>query len=943
MINHKNQPIDWSPDTVVMWLNSNGFAHLSKIFIDYNIHHDRFLNLNMNNVNDLLKNTNISTLEKQRLVFSIQKLKAEDQANKTQTRPRIAIPSYSSNNTTTNNRTSETSFMSSSPSPTRTLRKNSCNFDITQYIPKRTSSNETNVHKMLEAFQPTLKASSPTSATTLTTSPRINANDPEILSKLFGKRLPLPTSISQDRRIQVTLDADTFIRLWIKHSSTAADIKHAVLYKLVIEADPSYFLFYHENGIQSTVPLNDDELVYICQTSDDNRTNRVLVVPIEGYNLVRQQRTHYQTRPNYYNGTVSSSTSLSTTYETYSVYYTLTSNFHSSPTPSPISSLENSITGIQLCDPETPREELPLIDLNPAKTTLSSNDLWATMPSAGNEARRPSTATTSELWAVPPSNASSDARRPSATPSLWHIRPSTSTSTSTTLNNTSSSSSSHLWPVGDQRSELSAGITVEGISLHDPPTPINDHSDVDFPASVDTPPSPIGSDKTQRSSSESTVEDTEMFGERPSVEKLYRDIDKYLPGHDLDKEILVEAAAANNVDLNAPSAPPTPSPSAVTPTATTTTKDTTTANAIPPAVSRRLLGHRQSVRVVAKQAHQRWKQATNNIITVNTLLRRKSTKMWDRPVERVKPGEESRIIATDTLMPTKMQWMRGNLIGRGSFGRVYHALNIATGDWLAVKQVDAAVTQSDRRNQDLQAAADALYREIRLLKDLDHENIVQYIGYDSNVEEGHIYIFLEYVPGGSISSLLSQYHLFDEALVKFFTRQILCGLQYLHTRHILHRDIKAGNVLIDHNGVCKITDFGLSKNQQEGAYDPMANNSTMRGTVFWMAPEVLTNNYSAKVDVWSLGCTVLEMMTGEHPWMELTSLAALYQIGNHKAPAIPESASDEARDFLQSCFQIKPEDRPTASELLQHPFVQPDPTFDFKESLKQQARKTQPS
>ncbi|CAO3656635.1 unnamed protein product [Mucor hiemalis] len=827
--------------------------------------------------------------------------------------------------------------MSSSPSPTRTIRKNSCNFDISQYIPKRTSSNETNVHKMLEAFQPTLKASSPTS----TTSPRINANDPEILSKLFGKRLPLPTSISQDRRIQVTLDADTFIRLWIKHSSNAADIKHAVLYKLVIEADPSYFLFYHENGIQSTVPLNDDELVYICQTSDDNRTNRVLVVPVEGYNLVRQQRTHYSTRPNYYNGTVSSSNSLSTTYETYSVYYTLTNNYHNSPTPSPISSLENSITGIQLCDPETPREELPLIDLTPVKTTLTSNDLWATIPSAGNDKRRPST--TADLWAVPPTSAS-DARRPSATASLWHIRPSASTSTSTTFNNNStgnisSSSSSQLWPVGDQRSELSSAVTVEGISLYDPPTPINDHSDVDFPPTVDTPPSPIGSDKTQQSSSESTVEDSEMFGERPSVEKLYRDIDKYLPGHDLDKEILVEAAAANNVDLSSPSAPQTPSTAA-----TTTTKDAAAAaNAIPPAISRRLLGHRQSVRVVAKQAHQRWKQATNNIITVNTLLRRKSTKMWDRPVERVKPGEESRIIASDTPIPTKMQWMRGNLIGRGSFGRVYHALNIATGDWLAVKQVDAAVTQSDRRNQDLQAAADALYREIRLLKDLDHENIVQYIGYDSNVAEGHIYIFLEYVPGGSISSLLSQYHLFDEALVKFFTRQILCGLQYLHTRHILHRDIKAGNVLIDHNGVCKITDFGLSKNQQEGAYDPMANNSTMRGTVFWMAPEVLTNNYSAKVDVWSLGCTVLEMMTGEHPWMELTSLAALYQIGNHKAPAIPESASDEARDFLQSCFQIKPEDRPTASELLQHPFVQPDPTFDFKESLKQQAKKTLPS
>lgn len=136
---------------------------------------------------------------------------------------------------------------------------------------------------------------------------------------------------------------------------------------------------------------------------------------------------------------------------------------------------------------------------------------------------------------------------------------------------------------------------------------------------------------------------------------------------------------------------------------------------------------------------------------------------------------------------TKMKWMRGELIGKGSFGRVYHAFNTTTGDWLAVKQVDTAITQADKRNKDLQEAVNALHREILLLKDLDHENIVQYIGYDSDVAEGHIYIFLEYVPGGSISSLMSQFKPFDEDLTSFFTRQILEGLTYLHHRHILHR------------------------------------------------------------------------------------------------------------------------------------------------------------
>lgn len=494
----------------------------------------------------------------------------------------------------------------------------------------------------------------------------------------------------------------------------------------------------------------------------------------------------------------------------------------------------NSPTDTQLSDPDTislPSSSVSSNDLwatRPSTSTVSSSELWAVKPSSS----RPSLPS-SELWATKPSLPSSDlwATKPSLTTNdLWATVPST-------LIETKPPSVTSLWPVEQ------TNVTFEGISLYDPPTPQNDEPSMDFPP-IDTPPSPV----PEKQKSESTTEEVVMFGERPSVEKLYRDIDKYLPGHDLDKEILLEAAT-----------PPI--------------------TAISPIVSKRLLGHRQSVRIVAKQAHQRWRQATTNVIMVNSLLRRKSTKMWDRPVERVKPGEESIIVSSDdTLTPTKFRWMRGNLIGRGSFGRVYHALNIATGEWIAVKQLDMAVTPSDHLNQELEGRSDALYREIRLLKDLDHENIVQYIGYDSDLVEGHIYIFLEYVPGGSISGLLNQYQSFDEPLVKFFTRQILCGLEYLHDKNILHRDIKGGNVLIDLDGVCKITDFGLSKNQKQGAYDTVSDHTNMKGTIFWMAPEVLSENYSAKVDVWSLGCTVLEMVTGEHPWMKLTTLAALYQV-----------------------------------------------------------------
>lgn len=224
--------------------------------------------------------------------------------------------------------------------------------------------------------------------------------------------------------------------------------------------------------------------------------------------------------------------------------------------------------------------------------------------------------------------------------------------------------------------------------------------------------------------------------------------------------------------------------------------------------------------------------------------------------------------------------MRGQLIGKGSYGRVYHALNVPAGEWIAVKQVDIPTTTSDHHNKQLSETADALYREISLLKDLEHENIVQYLGYDVDEEEGYINIFLEYVPGGSIQSCLSKQGKFDESLVSFLTRQILLGLEYLHDRNILHRDIKAGNVLITHTGTCKITDFGLSKlSGQDKAYDAHANNSVMRGTVFWMAPEVVSGtNYNAKVDIWSLGCTVIEMLTGKHPWLDMNMFAALYSV-----------------------------------------------------------------
>lgn len=154
-------------------------------------------------------------------------------------------------------------------------------------------------------------------------------------------------------------------------------------------------------------------------------------------------------------------------------------------------------------------------------------------------------------------------------------------------------------------------------------------------------------------------------------------------------------------------------------------------------------------------------------------------------------------------------WELGKLIGQGGFGSVYFALNLDNGVMMAVKQVK--VPETLEPVPQLQKQMDALKREIELLSDLAHENIVQYLGFE--MKAGEINVFLEYVSGGSVSSLLASCGQFTEVHTQSFTQQILCGLSYLHSRNLIHRDIKGANILIDSHSIAKITDFGISKKQ----------------------------------------------------------------------------------------------------------------------------------
>jgi mitogen-activated protein kinase kinase kinase len=272
------------------------------------------------------------------------------------------------------------------------------------------------------------------------------------------------------------------------------------------------------------------------------------------------------------------------------------------------------------------------------------------------------------------------------------------------------------------------------------------------------------------------------------------------------------------------------------------------------------------------------------------------------------------------------KWMKGALIGQGSFGSVYLALHAITGELLAVKQVEAPSPGSNNANDaKKKSMIDALKREISLLRDLHHPNIVQYLGCSNSTE--HLNIFLEYVPGGSVQTMLNSYGALREPLVRSFVRQIVTGLAYLHGRDIIHRDIKGANILVDNKGGIKISDFGISKkieasNLLNGA-GSNKNRPSLQGSVFWMAPEVVKQtSYTRKADIWSLGCLVVEMMTGTHPYPDCSQLQAIFKIGGAKAsPNIPEEASAEAKTFLSQTFELDHTKRPSAEELLLSPFL----------------------
>uniref|UniRef100_A0A8B9J600 Mitogen-activated protein kinase kinase kinase 3 n=1 Tax=Astyanax mexicanus TaxID=7994 RepID=A0A8B9J600_ASTMX len=283
---------------------------------------------------------------------------------------------------------------------------------------------------------------------------------------------------------------------------------------------------------------------------------------------------------------------------------------------------------------------------------------------------------------------------------------------------------------------------------------------------------------------------------------------------------------------------------------------------------------------------------------------------------------QSRLRPQDRPVPHKsptapVTWRRGKLLGQGAFGRVYLCYDVDTGRELAAKQV-----QFDPASPETSKEVSTLECEIQLLKNLHHERIVQYYGCLRDHNEKTLTIFMEYMPGGSVKDQLKAYGALTENVTRKYTRQILEGMSYLHSNMIVHRDIKGANILRDSAGNVKLGDFGASKRLQTICMSSTGVRS-VTGTPYWMSPEVISGDgYGRKADVWSLGCTVVEMLTEKPPWAEYEAMAAIFKIATQPTnPILPSHTSEQTRDFIRRIF-VEAKHRPSAEELLRHPFSQ---------------------
>ncbi|VDN02639.1 unnamed protein product [Thelazia callipaeda] len=272
--------------------------------------------------------------------------------------------------------------------------------------------------------------------------------------------------------------------------------------------------------------------------------------------------------------------------------------------------------------------------------------------------------------------------------------------------------------------------------------------------------------------------------------------------------------------------------------------------------------------------------------------------------------DEHSVVGISTPRPPT-NWKQGKCIGSGTFGKVYLCVDVDTGKELALKRFEICYGHKHLQNHIIQ-----LENEINLLSTIQHYRIVQYFG--AQQIKDAICIFMEFMTGGSVKDCISVYGPLSSTVARKYTYQVLQGLQYLHDNEIIHRDIKPANILRDSNGNVKIGDFGSAKrlqaicSQQASAYI---------GTPNYMAPEVALGcaGHGRKADIWSVGCTLVEMLTAKPLWDHLEPMAIIFNIVRKKPTyELPNDTDEVLVRFIEMTLERDIEKRPSASFLLSH-------------------------
>ena len=307
------------------------------------------------------------------------------------------------------------------------------------------------------------------------------------------------------------------------------------------------------------------------------------------------------------------------------------------------------------------------------------------------------------------------------------------------------------------------------------------------------------------------------------------------------------------------------------------------------------------------------------------------------PIQTLQIPEDGSLLSPELLetanAPQLRDWRKGNLLGRGSFGACWFGRVPSTGKFYAVKTMGVNLNDPTNPNGGIRARdVIRISREISMMRRIQHENICQFYGCVYNAEEREVCLFMELMLGGTLSSVASKFRPLPSEIIRNWTRQLVTGLAYLHSKTLAHRDIKADNVLVDANTNAKTTaqlklaDFGAAKRLA----DEFAKTSTVVGSPYWLAPELLTHTdgYDAqKADIYSLGNTICEMITGRPPWPEKSNgPQAILMIAQAEYPTqLPTVESgvitENCLAFVRRCFVKDPKARPSSHELLEDPWL----------------------